>query len=223
MKKILIAPSILSADYCKLGEEIKDLLRAGCDMIHFDVMDNHYVPNLTIGPLVLRSIKKNNINILIDVHIMASPVDDLVISFAKLGANFITIHPESTKNLKKTLLLIKKFGCYVGLALSPSTSVSILYDFIEYLDLILIMTVNPGFGGQDFLSCIVNKIFQVREIINYNKKHVFLEVDGGINKTNISNVVFAGADIIVMGSAIFNSKNYINAIANFRKIISNSL
>lgn len=221
MKSILIAPSILSADYYKLGEEIINVLKAGGEMIHFDAMDNHFVPNLTIGPLILKCIRKNGIVVPIDVHIMASPVDSLIINFAKFGATFITIHPESTINLGKTLDLILISGCRVGIALNPDTPINVLKPIIDKIDIILVMTVYPGFEGQKFIPNMLRKIHKVRNFIDTYNKKILLEVDGGINQDNIFDVVKAGADILVMGSAIFHTKDYLVTIKKIKDLANN--
>ncbi|QJC36628.1 ribulose-phosphate 3-epimerase [Enterobacteriaceae endosymbiont of Donacia simplex] len=215
MKNNLIAASILSANFTYLGKEIKDVLKAGVDIIHFDVMDNHYVPNLTIGPLVLKSLRENGIKCIIDVHLMTQNIDNLIIEFIKSGANSIIIHPESSYHLDKSISLIKNYGCKAGLALNPSTSLNCLEYLIHKLDLILVMSVNPGFEGQKFLSHIYKKIIQVEKIIH--KKNILLEVDGGININNIKKIAISGANVFVIGSAIFKSKiPYYKTIKNIR-------
>ncbi|AEH39927.1 ribulose-phosphate 3-epimerase [Buchnera aphidicola (Cinara tujafilina)] len=219
MKKFLISASILSANFFYLGDEIHHILSAGCNMIHFDVMDYHYVPNLSLGPMVLESIRKNDITVPIDVHLMVSPVDPLIIPFAKAGATYITIHPETTNHLHKTLYLIKQSGCYVGIALNPSTTLDFLKFIIKDIDLILVMSVNPGFGGQIFLPGILNKIKLISCLIKKYNNKILLTVDGGINLNNISKIVRAGADIAVIGSALFKSKNYVETIKNFTQRI----
>ncbi|VFP78347.1 Ribulose-phosphate 3-epimerase [Buchnera aphidicola (Cinara cuneomaculata)] len=218
MNKFLIIPSILSANFCYLGHDIKTMIRAGCDLIHFDVMDNHYVPNLTMGPCILKSIKDNKIKVLFDVHLMASPVDSLIPLFFNLNVKFITIHPESTNHLDKTIQLIKKIGCSVGIALNPATSLHHLDYIIEKIDLILIMSVNPGFGGQIFLSYILKKIQHVRYLINKKKKSIILSVDGGINLSNIVKIIQSGADYVVIGSTIFHSQDYLKTIKALKDI-----
>lgn len=222
MKKIFIAPSILSADFSRLGRDVKKVLLAGGDMIHFDVMDNHYVPNLTFGPMVLKSLREYNIQAPIDVHLMVKPVDSIIPCFAKSGANFITFHPEASDNIKNTLSLIKKCGCKSGLAINPKTSLSVLDDFIDQVDIVLLMSVMPGFANQKFIPSMLNKIYHAREKINQFNSSILLEVDGGININNIVDVVCAGADIVVMGSCIFQSQNYkqtINIIKNKLKML----
>lgn len=208
MKNFFIAPSILSADCSKLGQDVEDVLRAGGDIIHFDVMDNHYVPNLTFGPMVLKSLRKYGIQAPIDVHLMVKCVDNLIPLFAKAGADFITFHPESSKNIIGTLSLIKQYGCKAGLAINPNTSLTILSDFMDHLDIILLMGVMPGFSGQKFILPVLRKIYHVRKKINEMSSKILLEVDGGINLNNIADVACAGADIFVIGSFIFQSNNY---------------
>ncbi|ABJ90805.1 ribulose-phosphate 3-epimerase [Buchnera aphidicola] len=218
MKKFLIIPSILSADFCYLGNELHKLLRAGCQLIHFDLMDNHYVPNFTIGPMILKSVKNNNIPVFFDVPLMASSGDSLIPLFADLNVKFITIHPETTNPLPRTIPLIKKIGCNVGLALNPSTSLNCLDYIIKELDLILVMAVNPGFGGQVFLKNTFKKIKPIRYLINKKKSNILLSVDGGVNQSNILKIIDSGADYLVIGSAIFNFKNYLKTIKNFQNI-----
>ncbi|QJC29637.1 ribulose-phosphate 3-epimerase [Enterobacteriaceae endosymbiont of Plateumaris pusilla] len=209
MNKYLLAASILSANFSYLGKEINDVIIAGIDIIHFDIMDNHYVPNLTIGPIVLKSLRDYGIKNLIDVHLMVKPVDNLIISCAKAGADYITFHPECSDHIDRSISLIKKYGCKAGLAFNPSTSLHYLDYIMDKLDLILIMSVNPGFGGQKFIPNIFNKIIQARKIINQNKKNILLSIDGGININNINKVARSGADILVLGSTIFkNSLSY---------------
>ncbi|VFP81636.1 ribulose-phosphate 3-epimerase [Buchnera aphidicola] len=219
MKKFLIVPSILSANFCNLENDIRKVLHAGCNLIHFDVMDNHYVPNLTMGPIILQSIKDNKIPVQIDVHLMASPVDSLISLFSNLNVKFITIHPETTNHLDKTIRLIKNIGCGVGIALNPATSLNFLDYILDELDLILVMTVNPGFGGQFFLKHILKKIKYIRYLINKRKRNILLSVDGGINLSNFSSVIHSGADILVIGSAIFNSHDCIQTIEDFKNIL----
>lgn len=218
MKNFLLASSILSADFSKLGEEICNVLDAGSDMIHFDVMDNHFVSNLTIGPLVLESLfKYKKIRYAkFDVHLMTSPVDDLVVKFAKLNVEVISFHPESTTNVNETIKLIKNYNCKVGLVLNPFASLNILNKFIDKIDLILLMSVNPGFPGQVFISSVLDKIRIVRNLINKSNRNILLEVDGGINKSNIFAIANCGVDIFVIGSAIFNTINYVETIRCLR-------
>ncbi|AAO27185.1 ribulose-phosphate 3-epimerase [Buchnera aphidicola str. Bp (Baizongia pistaciae)] len=223
MKKFLLSSSVLSANFSRLGEDIFDVLKSGSDMIHYDVMDNHYVKNLTFGPIVLeslRSVEKIK-SMVIDVHLMTCPVDDLIIKFAKLDVNIISFHPESTNNVEKTIKLIKSYGCKVGLALNPLTPLCVLDNVLDKIDLILLMSVNPGFPGQKFIPSILNKIRIVRELIDKSKKNILLEVDGGINLSNIFKIASFGTDIFVIGSAIFNSINYDLTIRSFRDVLKN--
>ncbi|QJC35814.1 ribulose-phosphate 3-epimerase [Enterobacteriaceae endosymbiont of Donacia sparganii] len=223
MKKKLIAASILSANFACLGKEVNNVLKAGVDMIHFDVMDNHYVPNLTIGPLVLKSLRKYGIKCIIDVHLMTKNVDNLIIDFAKSGADIITLHTENSNHLDRSISLIKNYGCKAGLAINPSTPLNCLDYLINKLDLILVMSVNPGFEGQKFLNYIYKKIIQIKKIINKKKKNIFLEVDGGININNINQVAISGADILVIGSAIFKSTLSYNDIVKNMKLKLNKV
>lgn len=219
MKNFLISASILSANFCCLGEEIKNVLSAGSRMIHFDVMDNHYVPNLSFGPMILSSIRKNDIHVPIDVHLMVSPVTDaLILSFAKAGATYITIHPETTDHLDKILRLIKSSGCHAGVALNPSTTLDFLKYIIHEIDLILVMSVNPGFGGQIFLPGTLKKIKEISQFIKKYNENILIAVDGGINLNNISKIIHMGADIAIIGSAIFSSNNYSQTIKDFIQV-----
>src|SRR3954469_12732447 len=202
-----IAPSILSADFARLGEEVRAVAAAGADLIHFDVMDNHYVPNLSIGPLVCAAVRPH-VQIPIDVHLMVKPVDGLVAQFAKAGANIISFHPEASEHVDRTIALIKENGCKAGLVLNPATSLGCLEYTLEKLDLVLIMSVNPGFGGQQFIASVLPKITEVRKRIGATGKDIRLEVDGGIKTDNVAEVARAGADTFVAGSAIFGSKDY---------------
>ncbi|HIU73009.1 MAG TPA: ribulose-phosphate 3-epimerase [Candidatus Aphodousia faecipullorum] len=224
-----IAPSILSADFARLGEEVRDVIEAGADWIHFDVMDNHYVPNLTIGPLVCEAIRPH-VNAPIDVHLMVEPVDSLIPMFAKAGADYITFHCEASRHIDRTLGLIHDCGCKAGLVFNPATPLSYLDYVLEKIDLILIMSVNPGFGGQSFIPSAINKIAQVAKIIDQHKRstghEIFLEVDGGVKVNNIGAIAAAGADTFVAGSAIFGQKSkagYQQVISEMREAIDESL
>jgi len=211
-----IAPSILSADFARLGEEVKAVARAGADVIHFDVMDNHYVPNLTVGPLVCAALRPH-VELPLDVHLMVKPVDALVAEFAKAGANIISFHPEASEHVDRTISLIKDSGCKAGLVLNPATPLAVLDHTLEKLDLVLLMSVNPGFGGQKFIASVLPKITDVRKRIAASGKPIWLEVDGGIKADNIAEVARAGADTFVAGSAIFGSKDYAATIREMRK------
>jgi len=210
-----IAPSILSADFSRLGDEVRAVERAGADLIHFDVMDNHYVPNLSVGPLVCAALKPH-VRLPLDVHLMVKPVDALVPQFAKAGASIISFHPEASEHVDRTIALIKEQGCKAGLVLNPATPVSWLDHTLDKLDLVLLMSVNPGFGGQQFIRSVLPKIAEVRRRIQEAKKEIWLEVDGGIKVDNIAEVARAGADTFVAGSAIFGSKDYAATIRDMR-------
>ena len=222
MKDYKIAPSILSADFSRLGDDVRSVLKAGADIVHFDVMDNHYVPNLTIGPLVCSALRSYGIEETIDVHLMIKPVDRIIPDFAKAGANYITFHPEASDHVDRTINLIRENGCMPGLVLNPATSITHLENCIENLDMILLMSVNPGFGGQKFIESTYKKIEQVRELIDSTGKKIRLEVDGGINIENIDKIAKAGADTFVAGSAIFNSDDYSETIQSMRKKLKSS-
>ncbi len=214
-----IAPSILSADFARLGEEVKAVLDAGADSVHFDVMDNHYVPNLTIGPLVCEALRKYGITAPIDVHLMVRPVDRIIPDFAKAGATWITFHPEASEHVDRTIELIREHGCRPGLVFNPATPLTWLDHVIDKLDMILIMSVNPGFGGQRFIPSALPKLAQVRERIRASGREIRLEIDGGVKVDNIAEVAAAGADTFVAGSAIFGSKDYRATIEAMRKEI----
>ena len=215
-----IAPSILSADFARLGEEVKNVLAAGADIVHFDVMDNHYVPNLTIGPLVCEALRKAGVTAPIDVHLMVKPVDRIVPDFAKAGASWITFHPEASEHVDRTIGLIREHGCKPGIVLNPATPLNWLDHVIEKVDMVLLMSVNPGFGGQSFIPSVLPKIRRVRELIDASGREIRLEVDGGIKVDNIAEVAAAGADTFVAGSAIFGAKDYRATIAAMRERIA---
>jgi|TARA_B110000858_G_scaffold48129_1_gene55520 ribulose-phosphate 3-epimerase len=212
-----IAPSILSADFARLGEEVEAVVNAGADWIHFDVMDNHYVPNLTIGPIVCKALRAHGISMPIDVHLMVKPVDRLIDDFIESGASSITFHPEASEHVDRNLQQIRDGGCKAGLVLNPATSLSYLEHVMDKLDIILLMSVNPGFGGQSFIKSTLTKISAVRKLIDDSRCPIRLEVDGGINVDNIGDIGLAGADTFVAGSAIFNQSNYKKAISELRK------
>ncbi|KGD79537.1 MULTISPECIES: ribulose-phosphate 3-epimerase [Tatumella] len=217
MKDYLIAPSILSADFARLGEDTAKALAAGGDVVHFDVMDNHYVPNLTMGPMVLKALRDYGISAPIDVHLMVSPVDSLIPQFAKAGASYITFHPEATLHVDRTLQLIKEHGCKAGLVFNPATSLSYLDYVMDKIDVILLMSVNPGFGGQSFLPSTLNKLREARKRIDYSGFDIRLEVDGGVKVDNIAQIAAAGADMFVAGSAIFGHPDYKKIIDDMRR------
>ncbi|HTI96752.1 MAG TPA: ribulose-phosphate 3-epimerase, partial [Rudaea sp.] len=212
-------PSILSADFARLGEEVDNVLAAGADWVHFDVMDNHYVPNLTIGPLVCEALRKHGVTAPIDVHLMVKPVDRLVPDFAKAGASLISFHPEASDHIDRTLGLIREHGCQAGLVFNPGTPLSYLDYVLDKIDLILIMSVNPGFGGQSFIPTALEKLRRARELIDRSGRAIRLEIDGGVKTDNIADIARAGADTFVAGSAIFGQKDYKATIAAMRKAI----
>ena len=208
MKDAWIAPSILSADFARLGEEVSQVLEAGADLVHFDVMDNHYVPNLTIGPMVCEALRKFGIEAPIDVHLMVKPVDRIIPDFAAAGASFITFHPEASEHVDRTLQLIRESGCRAGLVFNPATPLDYLSHVMDRVDMILLMSVNPGFGGQSFIPSTLAKLAKARRMIDDGGHDVRLEVDGGVKVDNIGDIAAAGADTFVAGSAIFGSGNY---------------
>lgn len=215
--KYLIAPSILSADLARLGDDVRSVLEAGADVIHFDVMDNHYVPNLTFGPAILTALRKYGITAPVDVHLMVSPVDELIESFARAGANSITFHPEATKHVDRSLSLIRSFGIKAGLALNPATSLSWLDYVWDKLDMVCVMSVNPGFGGQKFIPAMLEKIKSLRAMA---PEDFTIEVDGGVKVSNIREIAYAGANMFVAGSAIFGSDSYTEVISAMRQELS---
>lgn len=220
MSDCIIAPSILSANFARLGEEVDAVLAAGADWVHFDVMDNHYVPNLTIGPLVCEALRKHGVVAPIDVHLMVKPVDRIVPDFAAAGATLISFHPEASEHVHRTIQLIKAQGCQAGLVLNPATPVEVLDYVLPELDLVLLMSVNPGFGGQAFIPSALDKLKRVRERIERVGKPIRLEIDGGVKADNIRAIAQAGADTFVAGSAIFNAPDYADVIARMRAEVS---
>ena len=212
----LIAPSILSANFAKLGEEVDNVLNAGADIVHFDVMDNHYVPNLTIGPLVCEALRNHGVTAPIDVHLMVKPVDRIIPDFANAGASYITFHPEASEHIDRTISLIKESGCKAGLVFNPATPLNHLDHVIDQLDMVLLMSVNPGFGGQSFIPETLEKLRVVRDLIDSRGLQTRLEIDGGVKTENIKEIASAGADTFVAGSAIFNTKDYKKTIDQMR-------
>ncbi|UDG80691.1 Ribulose-phosphate 3-epimerase [Candidatus Hartigia pinicola] len=217
MKDFLIAPSILSADFARLGEDTEKVITAGADIIHFDVMDNHYVPNLTFGPMICKALRNYGIKIPIDVHLMVKPVDQIIPDFAKSGANHISFHIEATEHINRTLQLIKEHGCTSGLVFNPATPLIHLEYLMDKIDMVLLMSVNPGFGGQSFLSHTLTKLRQVRKMIDQSGYNIHLEIDGGVKIDNIAKIAEAGADTFVVGSAIFTQPNYKSVIDTMRQ------
>lgn len=216
MTDYLIAPSILSADFARLGDDVKKVLDDGADVVHFDVMDNHYVPNLTIGPMVCKALRDYGITAPIDVHLMVEPVDTMIVDFAKAGASIITFHPDASKHVDRSLQLIKDHGCKAGLVLNPASSLEELTHVMDKLDVILLMSVNPGFGGQSFIPHTLEKLRQVRKLIDASGLDIRLQVDGGVKVDNIKEIAEAGADMFVAGSAIFNQPDYKAVIDEMR-------
>ena len=220
MQSTVIAPSILSANFAKLGEEVDHVLAAGADWVHFDVMDNHYVPNLTIGPLVCEALRKHGVTAPIDVHLMVQPVDRIVPDFAQAGASLISFHPEASAHVHRTIQLIKSHGCQAGLVLNPATPIDLLDWVLEDLDMVLLMSVNPGFGGQSFIPSTLEKLRRVRQRIDASGRAIRLEVDGGVNADNIAEIAAAGADTFVSGSAIFTASGYAEVIGRMKAAVA---
>ena len=220
MKECLIAPSILSADFARLGEEVDNVLAAGADVVHFDVMDNHYVPNLTIGPMVCKALRNHGVTAPIDVHLMVSPVDQMIGDFAEAGATYITFHPEASDHIDRSLQLIKAAGCKAGLVFNPATPLHYMDYVMDKLDVVLLMSVNPGFGGQSFIPATLDKLREARKKIDESGYDIRLEIDGGVKVDNIGEIYAAGADMFVAGSAIFNAPDYKTVIDDMRAEIA---
>ena len=216
MADLKIAPSILSADFARLGEEVDNVLSAGADIVHFDVMDNHYVPNLTIGPMVCKALRNHGVTAPIDVHLMVKPVDRMIADFIAAGATYITFHPEASEHIDRSLQLIRDGGCQAGLVFNPATPLHYLDYVMDKVDMILLMSVNPGFGGQSFIPATLGKVQEVRKLIDASGQNIRLEVDGGVTVNNIASIAAAGADTFVAGSAIFNTDDYAGTIARMR-------
>jgi ribulose-phosphate 3-epimerase len=222
MQADVIAPSILSADFARLGAEVDAVVNAGAEFIHFDVMDNHYVPNLTIGPMVCAALRKHGVTAPIDVHLMVEPVDHMISEFAQAGATYITFHPEASRHVDRSLSLIRDLGCKAGLVFNPATSLDALRHVLDKVDMVLLMSVNPGFGGQSFIPSALAKLAEARQIIDASGYPIRLEIDGGVKIDNIRDIAAAGADTFVAGSAIFNSKDYAATIAAMRAEIAHA-
>ncbi len=217
MTDFLIAPSILAADFARLGEEVEAVLEAGADIVHFDVMDNHYVPNLTIGPMVCKALRDYGVSAPIDVHLMVQPVDDLIRMFADAGATYITFHPQASEHIDRSLQLVRELGCKAGLVLNPATGIEQVQWVMDKMDMLLLMSVNPGFGGQKFIPSTLDKLKQARQLIDSSGYDIRLEVDGGVGVDNIAEIAAAGADTFVAGSAIFSQPNYADIIEKMRE------